>query len=604
MPSQENIFARLTAALIIVTKYLYCTIILRHRTLPAKGGFFFSGSPTKQTTMSKLNNLAILRRIFDAVPLWPLGASDQKSCLQLLGGALAKASSGEVNGELVHCAVSLADWSWQFYPLAEDLLPLLGFLQESGADFGPASGLVKALAATATQAPNNTSTAMPLEDKLKHLAGTPSLLPKTWEQCRAALLQGDDGPMQEMLRALPAMTGLPHLPCLAARLRAEASLLCPGGHAPETIFDLLGEVDDSLFGAWKTWQTAKLQLQCGDTAAATARLAALAQRYFWHPNLTLIAYDLMHPLPQLPADQRPPAVLLYSWNKCEALRTTLESLRASDIGAAPVFALDNGSTDGTADMLKSMRDSWGTEFKLISLPANVGAPAARNWLLSLPEVRAAEYAAFLDDDVILPQGWLQSLVRVAAAKPKAGSVGCCVTDHIPPFGIQAADFHLLSPAEGLRSFEDMEEHLFPFCQALGQTDTFPLRYTRLCASVTGCCHLLSMRSVADIGAFDVRFNPSQFDDLERDLRLGRHNWEVYFHGPLTVRHMQHSSLRQAMTVQQQAHIMGNRLKLEHLFMPKEAAALQQRTRQSAEEDLLRKYAALAKLPAAAPEPEK
>ena len=68
--------------------------------------------------------------------------------------------------------------------------------------------------------------------------------------------------------------------------------------------------------------------------------------------------------------------------------------------------------------------------------------------------------------------------------------------------------------------------------------------------------------------------------------------------------MQHSSLRQAMTVQQQAHIMGNRLKLEHLFTAKEAAALQQRTRQNAEEDLLRKYAALAKLPAAASEPEK
>jgi hypothetical protein len=105
-----------------------------------------------------------------------------------------------------------------------------------------------------------------------------------------------------------------------------------------------------------------------------------------------------------------------------------------------------------------------------------------------------------------------------------------------------------------------------------------------------------MRSVAEVGAFDVRFNPSQFDDLERDLRMGRHGWEVYFHGPLTVRHMQHSSLRQAMTVSQQAHIMGNRLKLDHLFTAKEAAALQQQTRQKLEEDLLRKCASLDKAP--------
>ena len=550
------------------------------------------------------NKLAILRRIFDAVPLWPLGAGDKKSCQQLLSGALAKASSGEVDGELVHCAVSLADWSWQFNPLAEDLLPLLKLLQESGADFGPASGLIQALTAAVVQAPGVNFSEMSVETKLKYLPHTVHFLPKTWEQCRTALLQGEEGPMQELLRALPAVTGLPHLACLASRLRAEALLLGQSDHSPEAALDLLEEVDESLFGAWKTWQLAKLQLKHGDTAGAATQLAALARQYFWHPNLTLVAHDLLHPLPQLSADFTPPAILLYSWNKCEALRTTLESLRASGTGAAPVFVLDNGSSDGTADMLKSVQDSWGTEFNLISLPANVGAPAARNWLLSLPEVRDREYAAFLDDDVILPQGWMQALMRVAAAKPKAGSVGCCVTDHIPPFGIQAADFHLLSPTEGMRSFVDVQEHIFPFCQALGQHDTFPFHYTRICASVTGCCHLLSMRSVADIGDFDVRFNPSQFDDLERDLRLGRHNWEVYFHGPLTVRHMQHSSLRQAMTVQQQAHIMGNRLKLEHLFTAKEAAALQQNTRQRAEEDLLRKCAALDKLPGAAPQPKK
>ncbi len=547
--------------------------------------------------MSKLNHIKTLRRLCDAVPLWPLGASDKKSRLQLLSGALAKTGSEDDAGELIHCAVSLAGWSWQFNPLAEDLLPLLGFLQESGANFGPAAELIQTLAAIAARATPSSATS--LADRIKRLPVNPWLLPKVWEECRAALLQNDEGPMHELLRALPGLAGLPHSARLAARLRAEALLL--GGEEPgDNTFDLLKSVDDHLFGAWKTWQMAGLHLRRDDAAAATDLLAGLARQYFWHPNLTLITHDLLHPLPPLPAGHAPPAILLYSWNKCEALRATLASLRASGTGAAPVFVLDNGSTDGTAEMLQSMKDAWGTEFTLVSLSANVGAPAARNWLLSLPDVRAHAYAAFLDDDVILPQDWLQQLMRVAAAKPRAGSVGCAVTDHIPPFGIQAADFHLLAPAEGLRSFVDVEEHIFPFCQALGQHDAFPFHYTRACASVTGCCHLLSMRAVADVGAFDVRFNPSQFDDLERDLRLGRRDWEVYFHGPLTVRHMQHSSLRQAMTVRQQAHIMGNRLKLEHLFTPKEAEALQQQTRQRLEEDLLRKRAALDKALADAP----
>lgn len=560
--------------------------------------------------MHTRNKLKTLRRLFDVVPLWPLGITDEQSCLQLLGSALSGAGSGGDDAEVIRCAVSLADWTWQFHPLDGEVLPLLRFFQESGADFGPAAKLMQGLAARtappaclaeecAPAAKKNSGTLSDLDDPIYGAA----LLPKAWARAKAALLQGDKAPADDLLRILPAMpalNGLPRLPELIARLRAEAVLLGAAGQNPDQALEALTPVDDNLFGAWKKWRLAALYLENNDATSCARELSALWDRYFWHPNLTLILHDLLRPLPAAPAGHPPPAILLYSWNKCDALRTTLESLRASSSGAAPVFVLDNGSSDGSGEMLRAMRDSWGMPFTLISLPANVGAPAARNWLLSLPEVRAHEYAVFLDDDVILPQGWLGELLRAAIAKPKAGAVGCSVTDHTPPFGIQAADFHLLAPMEGMRSFTDQEENIFPFCQALGQYDPFPFRYTRPCASVTGCCHILSMRSVAEIGTFDVRFNPSQFDDLERDLRLGRNNWEVYYHGPLTVRHMQHSSLRQAMTVRQQAHIMGNRLKLEYLFTAKEAAALRESTRQRTEEDLLRKCAFLDKTLGKAP----
>ncbi len=548
--------------------------------------------------MHKYNKIKILRKLFDAVPLWPLGLGGKKNCLQLLSGALAGASNEADSNEMIHCAVSLADWSWQFYPLDGELLPLLRFLQESGADFGPAAELIQALAAK-TAPPdgpahrnNLTEAWTDLLPKLKDRENGASVLPRAWEHCCAALLQGDEGPTQELLAALPAQSGLPRLPALIDRLRVEALLLDADSLTPEALLDHLNAVDESLFGAWKAWQLGLFHLRRGNKKEAALQLSGLMERYFWHPNLTLILHDLTHPLPAPSAQQAPPAILIYSWNKCEALRTTLESLRASGTGAAPIFALDNGSSDGTSDMLRSMKDSWGTKFNLITLPANIGAPAARNWLLSLPEVRARAHVAFLDDDVILPQGWLTELLTVALAKPKAGSVGCLVTDHIPPYGIQAADFHLLSPTEGIRSFNDFEENLFFLCTATGQHDTFAYSHTRPCASVTGCCHLLSMRAVEELGPFDVRFNPSQFDDLERDLRLGRNGWEVYFHGPLAVQHMQHSSLRQAMSIPQQAHIMGNRLKLEHLFTGREIAALRGETRARTEDDLLRKTAIL------------
>ncbi|HSQ42578.1 MAG TPA: glycosyltransferase, partial [Fibrobacteraceae bacterium] len=98
------------------------------------------------------------------------------------------------------------------------------------------------------------------------------------------------------------------------------------------------------------------------------------------------------------------AILIYSWNKREILKKTLEELRTTLLGQSTILILDNGSTDGTPEMLKNVI-SWfpGRTVRILSLPTNIGAPAARNWLMAQPEAKAAKYIAYLDDDVSLPQ---------------------------------------------------------------------------------------------------------------------------------------------------------------------------------------------------------
>ena len=125
---------------------------------------------------------------------------------------------------------------------------------------------------------------------------------------------------------------------------------------------------------------------------------------------------------------------------------------------------------------------------------------------------------------------------------------------------------------------------------MGQTAEAMYSYTRACVSVTGCCHLLNMQAVHAAGPFDVRFNPSQFDDFERDIRSSIAGWPTYYAGQVCIRHLQHSSLRQAISVPQQAHIMGNKMKLEFLQNKQQLAQMRKQALQVAREDLLRKAA--------------
>lgn len=390
-------------------------------------------------------------------------------------------------------------------------------------------------------------------------------------------------------RLLAAFPPLPGYAALCARLRA-GWLLVHGTF--EAAHRALAQPMQG-FEPWQQLRTAELLARHGAHKEAARLLFPLWQAQPAHPNLILALHQLLFPVAPAPADTPPPAILIYSWNKAAVLAQSLQSLRASHLRGARIFALDNGSTDDTAHLLRTTAASWGSPFEVVSLPVNVGAPAARNWLLSLPAVKAHSHAVFLDDDVLLPPHWLDHLMGVAHATPQAGTIGCRITDHTAPFAVQCADFFALAPDMGQRSFADLTEQLFIHGNASNSTDTLLTAHTRPCLSVSGCCHMLRMDVIAQCGAFDVRFTPSQFDDLEHDLRATLAGHPTWYAGGLQVRHMQHSSLRQATSRSKNAHIFGNRIKLEHLYPAPKVRQLHETTSALARQDLLRKASQLA-----------
>lgn len=522
--------------------------------------------------VSTLSGQPFIDKLERDIPTWILGADEKTAQANLIRRTLDPGAP-----KYHDMGRSLALWSWQFRPVDPDTIrflagttdieshlpdPVRKIFNRTKGCF-PASdsleGLGQLLAEEQAKALRLILPALGNPDTGFHLLGS------VWDSLLR--LGRKDIPMA----ALETFPWPEDLLAVRDRLRAEWAF----HHlAPEKALPLILELDPEIWGMWREFAAGELELRQGKTENAIKRLAALWKDFPHHPGLALKLHDLVHPLPQPKIDSGGVCILLYSWNKSDLLEKTIESLAHSDYGKARILVLDNGSSDGTAKMLDKMAALFPEDiFQTISLPVNIGAPGARNWLLSRPEAQDRKWAAFLDDDVILPKDWLSRLLSAASAFPKIGAVGCRIISADTPPSLQSADYNLLPPRGGVKTFQDFEENILVFDNCAGSLDMGLFTYRRPAMSVSGCCHLLNMKSVREAGGFDIRFSPTQFDDLERDMRSALSGYATVYAGDLAIRHVQHSSLAKATSAKAMAQVFGNKIKLEGKYDREQIQAL-------------------------------
>jgi len=525
-----------------------------------------------------------LARLAGPLPTWGLSTESPWQQWGLAEGIVRGAPGNQV---LMSAAAGLLAWSWQQRPLYVPALALLltldgeqKFLSDSNRSY--LQSLKKRLRPMPPHegwediktSGNSDALLGFLEQAVRGQNGT-AWIGEAWDEIvclpdrdkAAAIIDNGAGDCQ-----------------LSARLLAELDY--HHGLVPNI------QLDSSPFAPWAGYLAGRMAALSGDFAHSASCWRPLLKAMPWNVNLTLLLHDAIR-IPssnELPREKA--AVLAYSWNKADLISQTLASIFASDIGDNHVFVLDNGSTDETPKALLAAQDRFGRErLSVVTLPVNVGAPAARNWLLSLPEVRACRYAAFLDDDVILPENWLATLLQAAARHPECGVVGCTIRDHQPPHRLQSADYHLLHRLPG-EAGDEPGERLRVFNNCTGALDSGLFAYERPCLSVSGCCHLLDLTLLDPVGGFDVRFTPTQFDDLDRDIRCFLAGKPCLHTGRLAIDHVQRSSLRQASSSAQVAHILGNKIKLESKYDNASLDAMIAKNFEMVWRDLLQKQADL------------
>jgi len=338
---------------------------------------------------------------------------------------------------------------------------------------------------------------------------------------------------------------------LAARLAAESAAAFA---APADALAAAQAVDATLFPRFAALAMAYAYSASNREQEATTTLLQLWRRENWHPGLTLRLDERLFPTPpaRLEAWAGRLTVCVYSWNRAARLERTLASLAASRLGPARLLVLDNGSTDDTAAVCRAAAERFAPgRFHSLSLPTNIGAPAARNWLAALAADRPESLVAFVDDDVTLPENWLAALAGTLAADPEADAAGARI--YAGATGVPvSADVHLLPP-QGDRSVR-------PLVNCPRGPDFGLTAVSRSCPSVSGCCHLLRGRALRGGAPFDIRFSPSQFDDLARDLRSFLAGGHCRLCGDLAVAHHQPGPAGQT-----SARTLGARIKLDGLF---------------------------------------
>jgi GT2 family glycosyltransferase len=223
------------------------------------------------------------------------------------------------------------------------------------------------------------------------------------------------------------------------------------------------------------------------------------------------------------------SVVIVSWNVKTLLRGCLASLGQA-IGhlSSEVFVVDNASTDGSVEMVR-------TEFNdvhLIENLQNLGFGKANN--IALEKCRG-EYVLFLNPDTVVPDKTVRELTLCLDDHPSVGMVG-------PE--ILAGNGRLLFNV-GRLSLRGVAEYLFEsFFSMLRRNNTLTLfKQPREVKCLSGVCWLVRKQVFDEIGTFDENlFLYGEETDFCYRLRVA--GWQIYLLRHVHIFHEKGQSVRQ------------------------------------------------------------
>jgi len=211
-------------------------------------------------------------------------------------------------------------------------------------------------------------------------------------------------------------------------------------------------------------------------------------------------------------------IVIPVWNRLDLTRQCLESLRRHPAHTPhEVIVVDNGSVDGTPELLhaesgwvRCIRNATNLGF---AIACNQGAAQARG-----------KYVAFLNNDTVARDGWLDALVELAEQEP----------------GIAIAGSRLLFPDGAIQHAGVAMNRLFRSPYHLyqgGPSDAPYVTRRRELQMVTGACMLVRTSTFREVGGFDEGYL-NGFEDADLCLRVRAAGGRVVYEPASTLIHFE------------------------------------------------------------------
>lgn len=194
-------------------------------------------------------------------------------------------------------------------------------------------------------------------------------------------------------------------------------------------------------------------------------------------------------------------VSIVTWNSAAVLQAALDSVFGQTLHLAHVFVVENGSTDGTREILAQY-----PQCTIIASERNLGFAAAHNLALARSD---ADYVLVMNPDVTLETDYLETLCQFAAAQPRGASfVGSVFR---PDGGIDTTGLSI-SPWRVVR---DTRTRVDVVGEAFG---------------VSGAVALYRRAALSEVAVDGAYFNPLLFaykEDVELAWRLRWAGWQAF-----------------------------------------------------------------------------
>ncbi len=222
----------------------------------------------------------------------------------------------------------------------------------------------------------------------------------------------------------------------------------------------------------------------------------------------------------------PVSIIIPLYSRVELTRACLLALeRSTDRGCYELVLVDNGSSDGTSNLLRE----WESKAVIIRNPENRGFAAACN-----QGARAArgKYLLFLNNDTEVTDGWLKSLTAILDDDPTVAAVGAKLL--FPDGTVQHAGIMIVDdrakgdPLVGRNHLSSVPgDH--PYANKLMRMQ-----------AVTAACVLIRRTAFEAVGGFDEGYW-NGYEDLDLCFRFGEQEWKIVYQPASVIIHHESKS---------------------------------------------------------------